>query len=205
MVFVNKSKGVCQLQIISSGRPAHSSRIWEGRNAIEPIVELCKELLKRYVQNNKRETWDTTFNIAKISGGISTNQVCSQAEVLFDFRFPENTSYKKIENEVLTIAKKINSGLSIKLLAHSDPTYVEVKNKIVLLLIRAFEKSFNKKIKVAGTYGASDSRHFASLRIPILMIKPMGGDIHGSNEHVDINSCMTYYTALESFIRDLTL
>lgn len=203
LIFVNKSKGVCQLQIISHGQPAHSSRIWEGKNANEPIIELCTELLKRYGRNNKKETWNTTFNIAKINGGISTNQVCSRAEVLFDFRFPENTSYKKIKNEVSTIAKKISNSLSVKLLAYGDPTFVDVKNKIVSLLIKIFKESFGKNIRIAGTHGASDARHFAFLHMPILMIKPMGGDIHGVNEHIDIDSCMTYYTALKSFIEEL--
>ena len=203
LIFVNKSKGVCQLQITSCGRPAHSSRIWEGRNAVEPIIKLCNEILKKYGKNNKKETWNTTFNISKISGGISTNQVCDKAEASFDFRFPENTSYKEIKNEVSVIAKEISSDLSVKLLSYGNPTFVEEKNETVALFVKTFGESFKKQIKITGTHGASDARHFTSFNIPILMIKPMGGDIHGENENINIDSCITYYSALKSFMQKL--
>lgn len=202
-VFVNKSKGVCQLEIVSNGIPTHSSRIWEGKNAIEPIVKLCNVLLKRYGQNNKKETWKTTLNIGKISGGISTNQVCDQAVVSLDFRFPENRSYQEIRDEVLREAKKISKDLTIKALSCGDPTYVDVKDKVVSLFIKILEKSLKRKLKIAGTYGASDARHFAFLGKPILMIKPMGGDIHGARENININSCLSFYAAMLDFLKKL--
>ncbi len=201
-VFINKSKGVCALRIDSIGISAHSSRIWDGKNALEPVVTLCNAILKKYKQNNKKESWKTTVNLGKIQGGISANQVCREAYAILDFRFPETTTFRKIFDEVSRLAKKIDPSLKISTYSIGNPTAVDTNNPVVKTFIKNFEKIIGRKIKVKGTYGASDARHFAKLNIPILMIKPIGGDIHGDNENVNIDSCLLFYQALQDFLNE---
>lgn len=203
LVFINKSKGVCALRVDSIGVPVHSSRIWDGKNALEPIVTLCNSVLKKYKQNNKKESWKTTVNIGKIQGGISANQVCPEAYVILDFRFPEVTTFKEIFNEISDLANRIDPTLKISTHSIGSPTMVDTNNPIVKMFIKNFEKSFGRNIKIKGTYGASDARHFAGLDIPILMIKPVGGDIHGDNENINIDSCLLFYGALQRFLSEL--
>ena len=203
LIFVNRSKGVCALRIDATGTPAHSSRIWDGKNALEPIIALCGAVLKRYKQNNRRESWKTTVNIGIIKGGISANQVCPEAYAILDFRFPETTTFKAIRDEVSTLAKEIDASLKISTHSIGSPTSVDIKDPIVNMFIRCFEKSAGKNIRIKGTYGASDARHFADLNIPILMIKPIGGDIHGDNENISIDSCLLFYRALQDFLGEL--
>jgi len=203
LIFVNRSKGVCALRIDATGIPAHSSRIWDGKNAFEPIIALCSAVLKRYKKNNLKESWKTTVNIGKVQGGISANQVCPEAYAVLDFRFPETTTFKAIRGEVSALAKKIDPSLKISTHSIGSPTSVDTKDPIVNMFIRCFEKSAGKKIRIKGTYGASDARHFADLNIPILMIKPIGGDIHGDNENINIDSCLLFYLALQDFLGEL--
>lgn len=203
LVFIDKSKGVCALRIDSIGIPAHSSRIWDGKNALEPIVTLCNSVLKKYKQNNKKESWKTTVNIGKIQGGVSANQVCPEAYVILDFRFPEVTTFKEIFNEISDLANRIDPTLKISTHSIGSPTMVDTNNPIVKMFIKNFEKSFGRNIKIKGTYGASDARHFAGLDIPILMIKPVGGDIHGDDENINVDSCLLFYRALLGFINEL--
>src|SRR5690606_23516706 len=127
-VFINKAKGVCALKIESKGKPAHSSRIWLGKNALEPIVILCNKLISKYSKNHKKPNWNTTVNIGKIEGGVSSNQVCPEAYVILDFRFPETTSAEKILSEVKKLAQSIDHGLNVSLYASGQPTYVDEKN-----------------------------------------------------------------------------
>ena len=95
LIFVDKAKGVCQLFIESTGKPAHASRVWLGKNALVPLVELAHQLLEKYSESNKRESWKTTMNIGVLQGGISVNQVCANAVLKLDFRFPETESEEK--------------------------------------------------------------------------------------------------------------
>jgi acetylornithine deacetylase/succinyl-diaminopimelate desuccinylase-like protein len=202
-VFVNKSKGVCALRIDSKGIPAHSSMIWDGKNALNPLVELCNMVLKKYKKNNEKESWKTTVNLGKLQGGVSANQVCPEAYAILDFRFPETTTFNEILDEVTTMARKIDPTLTISTHSIGSPTAVDMKNPAVKIFLKSFRKNIGKLIKVKPTYGASDARHFAYLNIPILMIKPTGGDIHCDTENINIDSCLLFYAALESFLKQL--
>ncbi len=203
LVFISKAKGVCALRIDSKGIPAHSSRIWDGKNALEPIVALCDIVLKRYKQNNRKESWKTTVNLGILQGGISANQVCPQAYAILDFRFPETTTFKAIFNEVSKLARKIDPSLKISTHSIGSPTAVDMNDPVVKMFISSFERNIGRRIKIQGTYGASDARHFAGLDSPVLMIKPIGGDIHGDNENISIDSCLEFYSILQDFLTKL--
>ncbi len=203
MIFISKAKGVCALRIDSKGIPAHSSRIWDGRNALESIVTLCEIILKRYKQNNKKESWKTTINLGQLHGGVSANQVCPEAYAILDFRFPQTTTFKSILEEVTELAREIDPSLRISTHSIGSPTVVDINDPIVKMFIRSFEKRIGNKIKIQGTYGASDARHFAELNAPVLMIKPIGGDIHGDGENISIDSCLIFYASLQNFLSEL--
>ena len=202
-VFINKAKGVCALRIDSVGKPAHASRIWDGKNALEPLIKLCNEVLNRYEKNNQKESMKTTVNIGKMEGGISVNQVCPEAYCTLDFRFSDTTSFQEIFTEVKALAKKIDPSLKVSVYSIGAPTSVDKNNPIVKLFIKNMENSIGRKIEIKPTYGASDARHFAHLNAPVLMIKPNGGDIHGDNENIDIDSCLLFYEATLNFLREL--
>lgn len=200
--FESKSKGVCGIRVDAKGKPAHASMLWKGKSALEPLVKLSTELLKRYEKNNRKESWKTTMNIGKFQGGTSTNQVCPEAYATFDFRFPETSSIQEIFDKVAALAKKIDPSLTVSIYSSGEPTAVDMKNLLVKKFIKSMEKSIGRKIKIEGSYGASDARHFAKSGAPILMTKPNGRDLHGDNESIDISSCMAFYSALQAFIKE---
>lgn len=202
-VFVNKAKGVCALRIDSIGKPAHASRIWDGKNALEPLVRLCNEVLNRYAKNNQKESMKTTVNIGKMEGGISVNQVCPEAYCTLDFRFPDTTSFQEVFSEVKALAEKIDPSLKVSVYSSGAPTSVDKNNPVVKLFIKNIENTIGRKVEIKPTYGASDARHFAHLSAPVLMIKPNGGDIHGDNENIEIDSCLQFYEAALIFLKEL--
>lgn len=200
LVFVNKAKGVCWLKVFSKGSPAHASRPWKGKNALDPIVKLATELVKIYGKNSLKENWNTTMNIGQINGGISTNQVCPEATMNLDFRYPKGDSIEKIFNKVKNLAKKISSNLKVEIDSTTLPTFTDESLPVVKSFVNSMAKAYGKKINIAPTYGASDASHFADFNIPILMMKPMGGEIHSDNEWVSLSSSMKFYEGLKLFI-----
>lgn len=203
LTFVNKSKGVCWLDVTSKGSPSHASRPWMGKNALEPLILLGKKLMDIYGKNSLKENWDATMNIGQIQGGISVNQVCPEAVMKLDFRFPETNSYEKITNEVKALAKKISPNMEVKISSRTLPTFTDTNLPVVKDFIKAMEKAYARKIIISPAYGASDSSHFAPYNIPVLMMKPMGGEIHSANEWVSINSCLKFYDGLKIFLKRL--
>jgi len=202
-IFVEKAKGVCMVRVSSKGKATHSSRIWEGKNAIESLVKLSNTLLEKYGDNNQNETWKTTMNIGRFHGGEADNQVCPEAFVVFDFRFPEDRSWREIEKEVQKDASMIDKSLKAECFDKGDPTFTSAKLPVVKKYLSAMEKEIGVKIKVGRTYGASDARHFSFLKVPVLMSKPMGGEIHADGEWISLDSCMKFYKGLSLFIKKL--
>lgn len=200
LLFVEKSKGVAQFQITAKGTSAHSSRTWMGKNALPALCQLVTQLEERYGQNNLEENWETTLNFGQLVGGISTNQVCDSAVLKIDFRYPETDTLERIEGEVRQLAQQIDPSLQIKKLSTGLPTFTDVRLPVVKRFLATLENEFQQSIKIAPNFGASDARHFAAFAIPILMIKPVGGDIHMESEFLDVSSALTFYEALRKFV-----
>jgi len=66
--------------------------------------------------------------------------------------------------------------------------------------IKEMESVFGRKIEVRPTYGASDARHFAQLGCPVMMHKPLGGEIHSDSEWVDLESVMAFYQGMRGYL-----
>lgn len=202
LIFVNKAKGVCQITINSKGMPAHASRPWMGKNALEPLVKIGACLVEEFGEINKKESWLTTMNMGVLSGGISTNQVCAEAVMKLDFRFPETESVKGILDRVTKLALNIDSSAVVELASTGQPTFTDENLPVVKKFIEVMEKAVEQKVEVKPTYGASDARWFSDQKVPVLMIKPIGGEIHSDDEWISLSSSMKFCRGLHSFLFD---
>lgn len=200
LTFVNKSKGVCQIAVESTGTSTHASRPWTGKNAIEPLVILGQKLVKRYSKHSLKPNWNTTMNIGVIQGGESVNQVCNHAVLKLDFRFPETNSSERILKEVKTLAQSVSKDLTVEIASAGMPTFTNKSLLVVKDFISCMEKKCKKAIKIEGTYGASDARFFTKLGTPILMMKPVAGGIHSENEWISVNSSLRFFEGLKMFV-----
>lgn len=198
--FVQKAKGVCQLKISTLGKPAHSSRPWEGEGAIEKLVKIADLLISEYGKNSLKQNWNTTMNIGQIIGGISTNQVSASASMKIDFRYPETDSIKNIKDTVTKIAKQIDKNAEASQLSFGYPTFTDASLPVVKSFLDTMQSEVSEKIEIINTFGASDARHFAKQNVPVLMIKPIGAGLHSDDEWISIDSCMKYYLGLEKYI-----
>lgn len=203
LIFVNKAKGVCQITVNSKGAPAHASRPWMGKNALEPLVKIAAELVDEFGEANKKESWLTTMNLGVVSGGTSTNQVCPEAVMKLDFRFPETESVESILEKVKKIATKVGGAVMVELASTGQPTFTDENLPVVRNFIREIEKAVGQKVEIKPTYGASDARWFSDQKTPVLMIKPMGGEIHSDDEWISLSSCLKFYEGLKSFLTTL--
>jgi len=198
--FVDKAKGVCQISVVAKGRPAHASRPWLGVNALDGLTKLGERLLRDYGESNKHEGWMTTMNIGYLHGGESTNQVCPSAEMKLDFRYPETDSIEKILNKVKDHAKEIGAEFEINIIGSGLPTFTDVNDERVVKYLKVMSDQFGREIRVQPTYGASDARHFADLNIPVLMHKPLGGEIHSDYEWISLESSLKFYQGLRTYL-----
>jgi succinyl-diaminopimelate desuccinylase len=117
-----------------------------------------------------------------------------------DFRYPETDSIEKIVSVVENIIKNLGVEIEVTKLSTGLPTFTDINNPEVVKYLEAMEEVFGKKIIVKQTYGASDARHFALLKSPVLMHKPLGGEIHSADEWIDIDSVMVFVEGLRKYL-----
>jgi succinyl-diaminopimelate desuccinylase len=144
------------------------------------------------------------MNLGVFQGGISTNQVCGDAVLKLDFRFPESKTVNEIISEVQTSANNIDPSLKVKLAASGDPTFTDTNLPEVKKFLDIVKDILKSDVVIQGEEGASDSRYWAKYNIPIIMIKPDGGGIHSKDEWIDIESCLTYYNILSRYITEIS-
>lgn len=198
--FVNKSKGVVHLLIESRGQPTHASQPWLGKNALSPLCRLANIMLEKYDKNSQQENWKTTMNLGYLYGGKSANQVCSEAVLKLDIRFPETRSVSEIFDEVKNIAVSIDPYLEVSITAAGDPTSTDINLQPVQKLMKAARMVLGKNLSITGDYGASDARHWAKYHTPILMTKPKGGGCHSDHEWVNLDSCLKFYEIMWKYL-----
>ncbi|KKT61956.1 MAG: hypothetical protein UW56_C0014G0001, partial [Candidatus Collierbacteria bacterium GW2011_GWD1_44_27] len=117
-----------------------------------------------------------------------------------DFRYPETDSIENIISVVEGKIKDLGLEIEVSKLSTGLPTFTDINDPEVKKYIGVMEEVFGKKILVKQTYGASDARHFASTKAPVLMHKPLGGEIHSADEWVDIGSVMTFYEGMRKYL-----
>lgn len=103
-------------------------------------------------------------------------------------------------------------GETVLVVSHSISLEVILKLLDEYVLInKTFDKHFDygdfavlvkRKISIQDKYGSSNARHFSKCDIPVLMTKPTGGKIHGSDEYISLSACEQYYFLLESFLKE---
>jgi len=198
--LINKSKGVAQFIITAKGKSAHASRPWDGANALLPLCKLVIELEKRYGKNSCHENWNTTINYGQLHGGTSTNQVCNQAVLKLDYRYPESDSIHRIKTELKEVIDNIDPTLVVENGPTGLPCFTDASLPMIKSFLNCLRTELGKEIVITGSFGTSDIRHFSQFNIPAIMIKPIGGDIHGENEYLNLDSTMKLYQALRKFI-----
>jgi len=130
---------------------------------------------------------------------------------------PSIRNNKKVLNKVLDLALKEVKDFTIErfekegfpsVLIYSQKTRPK-KFKIILNahldgVSRKEEakKVLKKNIKTIVKHGGSDIRHFNQVGCQGVTFGPIGGDLHGDNEWVDIKSLEKYFEILWEFLKN---
>ncbi len=203
--FQESSKGILQLKVEAKGKSAHGSRPWEGENALEILFSFLEEVKLLFPKEpcGDRSHYHKSINIGKIEGGVSTNQVPASAIANLDIRFTPEENSAKIFSNIKMVAKRYKNVVVNKIIdepstkADKENGYVKLFSKIV------FDK-FKIKTGFTKSHGSSDARHFAKHKIPTVLIRPEGGNIHSDTEWIDIKELNKFYEALKEFVTQIS-
>ena len=188
-------KGILHFTLTAKGIGAHGSRPWEGKNAIDLLIQDIDRVRQSYVFADSANIWTISFNLGKIEGGEATNSVPANAKASIDIRFPPKYRSSEIKTKIQAALK--NSDLEIKI--EADPVQIDERSPVLRNLTDALESN-GIVPKLMHEHGASDARWFVPQGSQILLIKAAGSGSHIEQEWVSISGLQTFFQVLESFI-----
>lgn len=184
--LVAAHRGLLWLQIITSGKSAHSSMPQLGINAIDSMRMFLNELAKLKIQGTNKLLGKASLSINKISGGKASNIVPDSCSTEIDIRTVPGQEIKNIVesiNRIIDSLARVNPNFEAKIniLRHAGSLQTDLKSGFV----KQLTKILNKKPKpVAFT---TDAPYLTALNKPILIFGPgEPGLCHKPNEHIKI-------------------
>ncbi|SRR6056297_106628 len=193
-VVINE-KGVLHIKLKEFGVPAHGSRPFLGKNAIERLIEKYYKI-KKEIPDIKEKDWKNSMNLGIIKGGETFNKVPDYSEMELDIRFLSS----KDRDEILGKIKKITSDFEI--LVEAPPAAQNRNNPYIKKYKEITEKKNGKKINFQKSNGASDSRFFSEKGVPFISTKIKCDNIHGEKEWVDTKEMVKFYNILLKYINN---
>ena len=179
---VLRRKGILRYRFSVKGRAAHSSRCFEGSNAIAECAHKIIELEKL------KDDQGITCNCGIISGGTVANTVAEECSFVADVRFADEEQAQRVEKLMKEIAEKtFVDGCSCTLVpvSYRPPMPLCDRNLHLLDSVNSILSSAGLDPLIGGFgVGGSDAAYTTLAGIPTIDNLGIGGDlIHSSDEY----------------------
>lgn len=191
-----EEKGIIHMKISCQGHSAHAARPWLGNNPLERLVDAAAGLRKNFDSLKKDEGhWHPTCALTIIKTLNQTiNCIPSEAEGALDIRFPAPYTAEEMVNHV---RKQLGEGIDTHTLISAEPTLLIPDP----LYLSVSEEITGKPTTREKEDGGSDARFIGRLNIPVIVSRPIVGELHSIDEWIDINSMETLYRIYELYLK----
>jgi len=198
--FEESAKGVLHVKIAAHGSSAHSSRPWEGKNAIDQLMHVL-EKVRLLFEKEKAQAGQffPTHNVGLIQGGTLINQVPDYAEAKIDIRYPPDISPEALYAKMVEITKQYE-GVTLEKIIGGSSHHVDLRLSYFQNFRKLAHDLYGIKVGSVKSHGSSDARFFGAHNIPVLVIAPNGGDIHSDREWVDLADLVRFYEVLKAWV-----
>ncbi len=192
-------KGIVKFKMKTETNPARHPYPWKGKNAFDLFIEDYKKLEDIFPENTiatDNDNWHTTYAVYDVQVEnkefYTPHSVEAKVTIYFTEDISSNELIEKIENE-FTHSKITPFVKSERVFINSDSPYT-------FKLKRIMEKNFGREIVLRTENGSSDARFYANSGIPIVIVKMVGEDHHGENEHILVDEILPMYKSMEEFV-----
>ncbi len=193
-----EEKGLIHARLIATGHAAHAARPWFGRNALEILMRSITRIQSQFDEPDEigadGESRNATCACTLLGTRNRTiNRIPQEAEAVLDIRFPPPFTVAEIEERITSqlapnvAYERIISAAPAHL--NPDPLYLDVIREVT-----------GATARLVHTSGGSDGRFFANVGIPVMMSRPLVGELHSDEEWIDIRSMLIHYQICERYL-----
>lgn len=181
-------KGSGNLQIDVKGKASHAgNNPGAGRNA---AMEAAHQMLQ--MANLGDASKQTSVNFTVFHSGERSNVIPDAATVRGDMRAATSDEFDRVEKDMARLAeKKLIAGTEVKTSVERGMTPMPLNPRTEVLASRAqaIYAELGKTLTLEGSGGAGDANYTAAVGASTLDgFGPVGGNFHGEDEYVELNS-----------------
>jgi glutamate carboxypeptidase len=186
--LVSARKGISAFTVEVEGKAVHAGvRPAEGINA---VLEAAHKTVAFQALNGR---WpEVTCNVGVLRGGRRINVVADRAIMQVEVRAPTAAAFEEAMGEVARIvAASTVPGAHAKLLPAHRHTPMERTPAVAALVAEAqgVARDLGFEVGEMATGGAGDANTTAAAGVPTIDgLAPVGGDAHGPDEWLDLDS-----------------
>lgn len=190
-----EEKGILHLKITSLGRDGHAARPWLADNATEKMIAGLERVRRVFDDLKEPGThWHPTCSVTRFSTTNQTvNRIPSHAEAVLDIRFPAPHTVASILDEVRAA---LGGGAEARVIISAEATMLEPDRRF----LDAIQEVTGEPARLIRDDGGSDARFISACGIPVMMSRPLVGNLHGKDEWIDIDSMLTFYRIYEKYL-----
>jgi succinyl-diaminopimelate desuccinylase len=189
-------KGILHLKLKAHGLSGHASRPWLAENPMERMLDALHQIRSYFeTLKNGDEHWHPTCAITVLqTENRVSNRIPSWAEAVCDIRFPAPFT----SDEMIAAVKRFTDDrIVMEALIRAEPLAVSPDP----LFLAATEAITAKPVKLIREHGGSDARFISPYGIPVVMSRPLVGNLHAEDEWIDIASMETLYRIYRRYLQ----
>lgn len=195
-----EEKGILHLCLQCHGHSAHAARPWLGKNPLEKLMDRLRMLRQSFEKLKEGDDhWYPTCSVTIMgTKNETTNRIPANATAVLDIRFPPPYTVDKMLKQVKEI---LLNDIEVEILINAEPTHLSPDPAYQKIT----EEVTGKKTVLVRDDGGSDARYLAAKGIPVMMSRPLVGNLHSEDEWIDIESMVHLYHIYERYLSEKLL
>ena len=191
-----EEKGMVHLKLTSEGHASHAARPWLGINPLEALIGQIQSIQDAFHQgSDDKDHWHPTCTVTIIeSSNRSPNRIPAIAKAFLDIRFPRPLT---VANVLDSIKERLQANTDFKVIIADEPSHLSPDP----LFIQSTEKITGRPVRLIKSHGGSDARFICRYDIPTMVSSPFVGELHSTEEWIDIESMVTFYRVYEDYLQ----
>lgn len=192
--IVVEEKGILHLHLEAAGRACHAARPWLGENALEHLMAALGAIRGLFPSADDDGHWYATCAVTRIdTPNRSINRVPSHASANLDVRFP----FPATAADLLTaIRGKLPAGITVEPIIAAEPSRLSPDPAF----LDACEAVLGHRPRELREHGGSDARFLARQGIPVIMSRPLCGNLHSRSEWINIDSMISFHEIYRRYL-----
>jgi acetylornithine deacetylase/succinyl-diaminopimelate desuccinylase-like protein len=185
------------VRLTAKGRDGHAAYPWKCENPIDKLMAGYAKFRAKWHNPASDDDWRNSMSACMMSAGTAPNQIPGEASMTINFRLVDEASRDIILRDLAeTTGCEVTPGEDI------PPVSFDKDHPVFLTLQRVLSEHVRggEVIPLARICGATDSRHWSRLGIPVPVLGVTGANEHSANEYVVLDSIERYADGIVKFV-----